>query len=166
MGKKRLSTSSEPRNKLTKVRSPALVYRPSRWALLRNENVERMAEQWEQEPGLVLVLNDPKLKGKDLVVLQREHLESMEKLLRDLADGQAVIGAEVRTLLDAVMHLKRLAKEHQWLEKQDDSVVSGMKMLFRIRRLVRTSVRLVGQPRPVAPTPIAPEELEGLPDED
>lgn len=151
---------------LSKAQLPALIYRTTRWTLLRNEKVERMAEQWEQEPTLVLVLSDPKLKGQELVVLRREHLETLEKLLRDLASGQAVIGTEVRALLKAVMHLKDLAKERDLLKKKDDPMVSGMQVLFQLRGLVRSKIKVLGRPRPLAPTPVTPQELEGLPDED
>lgn len=90
---------------------PKLGYEFDRWSTTSRTNVENMRQRWANNPNLAVVLEDPKLKDQELVILRREVLEKMQKLLLDLQDGRAGVAFDVDLMFKVAAAFESILEE-------------------------------------------------------
>ena len=88
------------------IEPPELSYEPCRWATLRTNNVEEMAEIWDSETPTVLVCNDTKLRGRDFVLLSKRLFDEISTPLQELYRGRAAIRVDIEMISASVEALK------------------------------------------------------------
>jgi len=82
---------------------------------VREVNTEEMARQFAENPQLVTVLEDPKLRKNPLVVMRKEQLDQMLNLLRDLVAGHVGIEHDLTAVSSANELLSLIANEEGML---------------------------------------------------
>lgn len=150
------------------VRIPDFAYRKARWATVREVNTEEMARQFADNPQLVTVLEDPKLRKNPLVVMRKEQLDQMLNLLRDLVAGHVGIEHDLTAVSSANELLSLIANEEGMLPGGLASE-SHLKLAHAIH-LVLSTTRSVLQRRFVSvahkaaddPFVLTPDEKEAI----
>lgn len=108
---------------------PEIEFQPSRWSTTRTENVEGIGAKWEDKPSRALVFKDPKLKGKELVLLSKAFLDSVLTPLRELIQGRAAIRVDIDIVasnVTALKHALNVIRNCMEQDEEPDSTESEM----------------------------------------
>src|SRR5690606_28481228 len=81
-----------------------------RWAVNRTKNVEALRNMWSKQPNRVEVLVDPKLESDQLVILKKEHFDSLIAKYEELSSMHEEKGSQIDSFIQAVELLVNLAK--------------------------------------------------------
>lgn len=88
-------------------------FKKTHWGNFRNTSTRKLASLVQDQPGQVIVFDDPKLADVDseMVMLEKGLFERMYDGLKQLLDGQMAISTEVKLLKHMVAQNLRLANE-------------------------------------------------------
>lgn len=139
---------------------PRFTYDHSRWATARMLNVEYIADRWKADPQLAMVLEDPKLRGCELVVLRRDALERMQKIIHDLVSGEADVQHDLKSLVNALVLIETVVKDHK-LDEKDEVLRQSLQMASHVLSQPHTTIRFRNSPKPLELT-MSPDEEESL----
>lgn len=99
---------------------PQIDFQPSRWSTIRTENVEGIGAKWDEKCSRALVFKDPKLKGKELVLMSKALLDSLLTPFRELIRGRAAIRLDVNIVASNVTALKHALNVIRNCNERDD----------------------------------------------
>ena len=147
------------------LRVPQFTFEQGRWSTTRTENVEQIAEAWQNTPTLVRIFQDPKFGHMQMALLRKDQLEALIKILRDLESGQAAILYDVQTVIDAMGVVSDFADTYKkalpkGLKRPLTRIV---KMIVRLGSKVSSSIQVQAPQREVA-LPLLSEEERPLED--
>lgn len=145
-----------------KIEVPRFEWKQEKWATARTENVEDTASAWGACPNLVRVFSDRKFGQHSLVMLQKEKLEQMVSILHDVQHGEVMVRTSLEALFNQVQMVVALFEQSRQTTGIDQPFALAIRNLTLISGQVQSVLCYVNDPKPIAPAPLGPEELEQL----
>ena len=140
------------------ARIPACTFHQDKWATLRTQNIEEVAEFWKDNPRCVRVLTDRKFGTNSMVMMRKDLFESMLNTLKDLTSGEAVIKTNLDAVIDGIKLIEKLISP----TKEEDALVLAVKQLTRCTATISTVIEHSAPKRRVKPSVMTEEELAEL----
>ena len=148
------------------ARLPQLKFAQARWATARTENVEQIADQWQKDPSLVKIFQDPKFGHMQMALLRKDQLEALLKIVRDVESGQAAIQYDVRALIDAVGIVQDLVegKKSSLPDDIEKPLSKAVSLMVNLWGRISSTIFVQAPKREVKPSPLSAEERQPLED--
>jgi len=145
---------------------PQFTFEQGRWSTTRTENVEQIAEDWQHNPALVRIFQDPKFGHMQMALLRKDQLEALIKILRDLESGQAAVRYDVQALFDAIGIIQDLVDaQKETLPKELERPLSkAVNLIVNLWGKVSSCILVQAPKRQVTPSPLSEEEQQPLED--
>ena len=146
--------------------APQFKFEQRRWSTTRAENVEAIAEAWQENPNLVRIFQDPKFGHMQMALLRKDQLESIIKILRDVENGQAAVQFDVKALFDAIGIVQDLveAKKQALPADLEKPLSKAVSLIINLWGKVSSTVFVQAPMRQVKPSPLSEEEKQPLED--
>ena len=145
---------------------PSLEFEQGRWATARTTNVEKIADTWRKNPNLVKIFRDPKFGRNEMVLMRKNKLEHILKLLHDLQNAQAAVQLNMSTLFHAVDAMQSLVetREKDLPESVRKPMAKMAKLIVNIRSRISAKIVVRSPRRKLQPSPLSKEEQMPLED--
>lgn len=108
---------------------PKFNWTPDRWAVARTKNVEKLHKHWEDDPSRVAVLEDPKFKNDNLVILKKEHLDELLNRCEQISKSYSENMSSTKVLLQTIDLVSELANRNNC----DDTIKKAFSILSELR---------------------------------
>ena len=139
------------------VTLPSLEFEQGRWATARTTNVEKIADTWRKNPNLVKVFRDSKFGRNEMVLMRKNKLEHILKLIHDLQNAQAAVQLNMSTLFHAVDAMQSIVETRE--QELPESVKSPMakmaKLIVNIRSRIPAKILVRSPRRKLQPSPLS-----------
>lgn len=148
------------------VQVPSFTFEQDRWSTTRTEKVEKIAEAWQNNPGLVRIFQDPKFGHMQMALLRKDQFEALLKVIRDIESGQAAVRYDVQALVDAIGIIQDLvdAQKAALPKELERPLSKAVHLIVTLWGKVSSSILVQAPKRHVAPSPLSEEELQPLED--
>lgn len=148
------------------LRVPQFTFEQGRWSTTRTENVEQIAEVWQNNPALVRTFQDPKFRRMQMVLLRKDQFEALLKVIRDLENGQAAVLYDGQALFDAMGLIRDLVEANKEMlpEKVERPLSKAVNVMVHLWGKVSSSIIVHAPKRQVTPSPLSEEEQQPLED--
>src|SRR3989338_8794198 len=85
------------------------------WLNVKSWGVKDLAQRFESKPEVAIVLSDRQFKDHPVVMMRLENYEKLEKVMRDLTQGEAFVQHSLEALSVQMALVNNLMKEDKTL---------------------------------------------------
>jgi hypothetical protein len=148
------------------VHMPSFTFEHARWSTTRTEKVEKIAEMWQKNPEMVRIFQDPKFGHMQMVLLRKDQLEALLKVLRDIESGQAAVQYDIQALFNAIGIIQDLvdAQKTALPKELEKPLCKAVNLIVALWGKVSSGILVQAPKRQVTPSPLSEEEQQPLED--